>query len=395
MGGENPRGDSPLRFFGAPGAQPRALAGRNAGVPGGLRILNRLFAWIFLAALAAVPQPAQAGRDVLRERSSRSMDATGVRSVRAENRHGDVTATPSPDGKIHVTAVKVVRSGSRAESERMARDLGVEILTGADEVAVKVRYPSRRSIRIGFWDLFSDFQVPSAEIRLELQVPRGVTLAVRNSSGDIRTEGLAGPQELDAASGDVRVFDASGPVRVGTSSGDVEARRVAALRIQTASGDVDVTDARGPADLRASSGDVTVNDARDSLRLATVSGDVTVRGAGRGVAVATTSGEVVLRGARGRVEVTASSGSVEAAVEALAGASITTGSGDIVLRLASGLGARLELQTSNGSLQMDAPIQVTSLSRRRVEGTLGAGGPLVALRSASGDIHVRTGEKTP
>ncbi|MEO5618249.1 MAG: DUF4097 family beta strand repeat-containing protein [Candidatus Eisenbacteria bacterium] len=348
--------------------------------------------WLLVAMLALPAAPALAGRDVLRQQSSKVLETAGLRGIRAENRHGDVFATASTDGRIHVTALKLVRSGSRAESEKMSRDIRVEIATEAGELVVRVRYPAQRSIRIGFWDLFNDFEVPSADVQIDLAIPRGIALAVRSTSGDIRTDGVAATQQLDATSGDIRVFDAPGPLRIGTTSGDVEAREIGRARVRTVSGDAEFGELRGPLDAHTTSGDLTIHETADSLLLGTVSGDMVVTDAARGLRATTTSGEIQVRRARGAVDIGASSGSVEVAMAALSRVSITTGSGDIDLRLDRSIGARLELQTSNGSLQMDAPIQVVSLSRRRVEGQLREGNSPVVLRSASGDIHVRTGE---
>jgi hypothetical protein len=351
------------------------------------------FGWLIVAMLALPAAEARAGRDVLRQQSSKVVETTGLRGVRAENRHGDVFATASTDGRIHVTALKVVRSGSRAESEKMSRDIRVEIVTESGELVVRVRYPAQRSIRIGFWDLFNDFEVPSADVQIDLAVPAGIALAVRSTSGDIKTEGLAAAQKLDATSGDIQVFGATGPVRVSTTSGDVEARDIGRAWVRTVSGDAEFGRLRGPLDAHTTSGDLTIRDAADSLLLGTVTGDMVVTGVARGLKATTTSGEIQVRQARGTVQIGASSGSVEVAMAALSGVAITTGSGDIDLTLDRGIGARLELQTSNGSLQMDTPIQVVSLSRRRVEGQLRQGTSPVVLRSASGDIHVRTGEQ--
>ena len=349
--------------------------------------------WLLVALIALPAAPAEAGRDVLREQSSKVVEAAGLRGVRIENRHGDVFATPSRDGRIRVTALKVIRSGSRSESQKMSREIRVEVATESGELAVRARYPARRSIRIGFWDLFNDFEVPSAEVRIEVEVPPGIPLAVKSTSGDIRTEGLAVPQQLDATSGDVQVFESAAPVRITTTSGDVEARDVGRVLVRTVSGDAEFSAVRGALDVHTTSGDLVVRGAADSLLLGTVTGDMSVTDARKGLKATTTSGEITLRQGRGQVDISASSGHVEVGMAALTAVAISTGSGDIDLTLDRGLGARLELQTSNGSLQMDSPIQVVSLSRRRVEGRLRQGTAPVILRSASGDIHVRTGER--
>jgi len=352
--------------------------------------------WPTLLALLwlSLPAPALAARDVLREQSSRAVEPAGIRAVRVENPRGDVRAAESGDGRIHVTALKVIHSNSRSSSERMAADLHVDVATEAGQLMVRVRYPVRRSIRIGFFDLFHDIEWPSEEVDLVLQLPAGLPLAVRTSSGDVETAGLPGPQQIESSSGDVRVESAGSDVDIATASGDVDASEVGRTRVRTTSGAIEVAAVRGPLDAHTTSGDVTVRDAGDSLTLGTVSGDVEVLRASRGLAATTTNGDIKARRVAGHVDLGTSSGGVVVDVTApLAGARVSTGSGEIEFRFDRGMAARLDLQTSNGQLQMEAPIQVLSLTRRHVTGQLRQGGAPVSLRSASGDIHVMTGEQ--
>ena len=151
------------------------------------------------------------------------------------------------------------------------------------------------------------------EVRIDVEVPRGIALAVRSTSGDVASEGLPGPQQIDTTSGDIQLDAAAGPVRIGTTSGDVEARDVGRLTLRTVSGDLEVNAARGVLEAHSTSGDLTVRDAADSVVLGTVTGDMEVSGAARGLVASTTSGDVVVRSARGRVDVSASSGRVPAA----------------------------------------------------------------------------------
>ena len=353
-------------------------------------MLPRLLMVSTLLAMA-VPTVASA-RDILRERSSRVVEAAGLTGVALELRHGDLRASPSADGKVHITAHKQVRSRSREESRRLSREVGVETTVEGSQLVVKVRHPGRRSIRIGFWDLFRDFEVPSVSIVIQLELPPGLPLIANSSSGDIESQRVTGRQAIRTASGDVDVTGA-GAVQISTASGDIQLEEVARAYVRTVSGDAVIESVRGPLDAHTTSGDLSVRSAADSLLIGTVSGDLEVSGAALGLEARTTTGEIQVDHAAGRIEIETSSGGVDLGViPPLSEVSVTTGSGDIDLRLDRRIGARLELRTSNGSLQMDEPIQVTNLSRRRATGQLRRGNTPIVLRSASGDIHVMTGE---
>ncbi len=347
-----------------------------------------------LALLAAVVAPAGAARSVLREEARQSVAVRGFTSLRVENSRGDVQLGPSADGLVHLTALKVIRSGSADESRRMSREIRVDTGIESGQFVIRVRYPRERSVHIGFWDLFQDFEVPNSEVRIGLTMPPGLPASVRTMSGNVRAQGVAAAQSFESSSGDVEVSGAGGPLRVETRSGDVSGRMIGRSYVRTVSGDVDLDGVRGPLEARTTSGGLSVKAAEDSLDLGSVTGDIEVDAAPHGLAAATTSGAVTVRGAAGSIGVNASSGDVDLGVRApLTAVAVTTGSGGIEVRLGEAVSAALVLRTATGSLQLDSPIQTSMSSRRMATGRLGEGRAPVVLRTTSGDIHVYTGEK--
>lgn len=347
-----------------------------------------------LASLALLAPPVWAARNMVREEARQTVAVHDFTSLRVENSRGDVELGPSADGQIHLTALKLIRSNSADESRRLAGQLRVDTGIESGQFVIRVRYPREHSVHIGLWDLFGDFELPTAEVRLGLQVPRGLPASVRTLSGDIRTDGVAAAQAIESASGDVEVSDAGGAVRVETKSGDVSGHTLGPSYIRTLSGDVDLEGARGPVDAHTASGGLSVKAAQDSLDLGTVTGDIEVDGAPRGLDAATTSGGVVVREAAGSIQVSAASGDVDLGVRLpLGSVAVTTGSGDIEVRLGEAVGAALVLRTSSGGLRLDSPIQTNTVTRRLATGRIRDGKSPIVLRSTTGDIHVYTGEK--
>ena len=67
-----------------------------------------------------------------------------------------------------------------------------------------------------------------------------------------------------------------------------------------------------------------------------------------------------------------------------------TVNGSIVLELADPPNADLHAQTMHGDIDSEFPLQVTGkMARNQVEGTLGAGGPELALATLNGSIELR------
>ena len=350
-----------------------------------LRPVMTMFAGLALLAGAV---PALAG--VWRETSERVLSASGLRAVRIENPSGLIQVRPSRDGQVHVTALKVIR-GDASDHDRLARGSRVEIGTDAGILGLQVIYPSNIRVQLDFWDLFKGFEFPRVEVRLSVDVPPGLPVTLSSASGDLSSEGLVAAQNLSSSSGDITVRN-GGRVAASSASGDLFGIDCSGGTYRSTSGDVLVEGARGPVVIHTASGDAAINGAADSLRVETVSGDIRVDRAPRGLIASTGSGTIDVKRATGRVSIESASGDLGVGLEPpLAAATITSGSGDIEVRLAQGLSCDLEVRTSNGTLDAALPIHVKSMNRHMVSATVGRGGAPVTIRSSSGDIHVTSG----
>jgi hypothetical protein len=344
--------------------------------------------WIMaVIAVAGAASPAAAS-DCRRELSQETLDPKGWTGLEVVNRRGEVTVSASADGKVHLSAVKVV-CGREAKRDELSRETRVETRTEGGRFVIEVVYPRLGDVHIGFWDLFKGIEVPSVEVRMGIEVPATLPVTLRSRSGDLTTDGLAGPQSLTSGSGDIEVRDASGRLEVKTGSGDVEADRIAAASVQTSSGDVVIQDVRGPLEARTSSGNLTVRGARDSLALECSSGDLTVERAPRGVRAATTSGDLEVGAAAGRVRLSTASGDVELGLSGpFQLGEVGTSSGHVTIRLPADLGCVLDLESVSGTLSVDLPVQLDRVTRRSITGRIGRGTAPLAVRTSSGDIEI-------
>jgi hypothetical protein len=339
---------------------------------------------------AAIPLTARG--DVLREQSRQAIDIAGISTVVVHNGRGRIEARPSPDGRLHVTALKIVRTGDDAAARRLARKTVVELGRDGDRYTVRVRYPAGPSFRINLWEGFSDLDRPRVEVRLAIETPAGVSVELNGASADLFGERLTAPLTLHSASGDVTLESCTGELRVSTASGEISVSGARWADLGTASGDVEIEDARGPLRISTTSGDVSVGEIADSLTVQTSSGDVQVAKAPGGSRIGTSSGRVVVRHAAGGVRIRTSSGDVSATLETpLRSADVSTTSGEIRIALDDAVGCRIEMRTSSGGLDLDVPCHGQSVSRRLVTAVVRQGGPPVALRSVSGGIRVTRG----
>ena len=350
-------------------------------------------AWVVAGALVAAC-PAQATPREWREESEKTVDQGRIRSVEITNSRGRVELSPSPDGKIHVRALKIVRSHDPEKAQTMARGITVQTDTQDDRFTVEVFYQKRHTIKIGFWDIFKvdGVSYPRYEVRIACQVPPGVAVSVRETSGDVRSDGVTGRQELRSTSGDVDVRSPGARVEAHSTSGDVNASGLKDALVRTVSGDIVVRDVSGPLRAQSTSGRITVTGAADSLALNTVSGDIRAEGTPRGLDAGTTSGGVTARGLSGRVKVSSTSGDVRIDVKGpLRGLDASSSSGSIRLQLDPSIACALDMRTSSGTLEASLPMEMRTVTRRNVSGTIRGGRTPVVLHTSSGDITVAGG----
>ena len=193
----------------------------------------------------------------------------------------------------------------------------------------------------------------------EITVPADTTVRTRSGSGDQELEGTHGNADVQTGSGDIKIAKLNGEIRLQTGAGDVRAREVSgSVKGGTGSGDV-VIEESGPGDidLRTGSGGVTARGVQGSFHGETGSGDITAEGK--------------------------QSGPWE----------IHTGSGNVHVQLPSGAGFDADISTSSGSIDVGAPIEMTVQGRvgeshKSIHGKARGGGPLLRVRTGSGDIHI-------
>lgn len=340
---------------------------------------------VVLAALTATPAVAA---DVWREQSRQDVERRGLSVLEIRNARGRIDITPSTDGRIHLTALKIVRHVSEARARRLAEDVVVETGRSGDRYRVEVRYPDRVTIDFGLFGV----KDRSCEVRIAAQVPPDLAIDAHTASGEIRSEGISAAQTIRSVSGDVEVLAAGGPVQLSSTSGRIDASGLGRGKVNTVSGDLSVDGVRGPLRASSTSGAIQITGADDSLSLSTVSGDIQLDRAPRGLVIHSSSGHLSARSTAGSVTAGTVSGDIDlGAREPLRSISASTSSGAIHVTLDDQVRCALDLHSSSGTLDVGMPIEMHSMTRRAIQGRVRGGSTPVTLRTVSGDITVMGG----
>jgi len=193
----------------------------------------------------------------------------------------------------------------------------------------------------------------------EITVPADTTIRSHSGSGDQTIEGTRGNADIQTGSGDVRLANLTGEIRLQTGSGDVRAHEIS-----------------GPVKGGAGSGDIEIEE--------TGQGDVDLH---------TGSGNIHVRGVQGGFHGEAGSGDITAEGTQTGAWEIHTGSGNVRIHLPSNSAFDADISTSSGTIEVNSPIEMTVQGRlqeahKHIRGKVRGGGPLLAVRTGSGDINV-------
>lgn len=124
-----------------------------------------------------------------------------------------------------------------------------------------------------------------------------------------------------------------------------------------------------------------------------VDGNVTVRGATSDVLVHTINGGIDATSAGGAIELKSVNGDVVATLSGMpTRVSVKTINGSATATLPKEVAANVALGSINGAIGSDFAITTTgSLNRRKLEGTIGAGGIPVEVKTINGSVGVHKG----
>jgi hypothetical protein len=274
----------------------------------------------------------------------RTLQVSGPVELEVQTHSGDIIVRSGPAGSVSIRGKIYV--GDRwlmGNRHTDVSEIEQHPPIRQDGNSIHIDYVSARDISVDY----------------EITVPEDTTIRTHSGSGDQTIEGTRGNVELQSGSGDMRLTRLTGEIRLQTGSGNVRAREIAgAVRGGAGSGDIEVEETgTGDIDLHTGSGNITVRGIQGAFRADAGSGDITAEG--------TQTGEW----------------------------SIRTGSGNVHVRLPANSAFDANISTSSGTLDVDAPITMTVQGRvndthKQIMGKVRGGGPLLTLRTGSGDIHI-------
>jgi DUF4097 and DUF4098 domain-containing protein YvlB len=269
-----------------------------------------------------------------------------------------------------------------------------------------------------------------------ISVPRNLELAkIETDGGNVRASGIAGRAEIQSGGGNIRVDDVAGVIDAETGGGSIDIGEVGSdLSVRTGGGNIKVASVRGKlnaesgggsmmvatcqqgATLETGGGNIQVERCQGTVHATTGGGSVDLGDIGGPAMIETGGGSIRLSSAKGPVKAETGGGCIE--LNGVPSARAETGGGGIIAKfLASGDRTDSVLETSAGditvylagdlAISIRANIELANGHRiisdfsdihiaseggdwgpRTVsaEGQLNGGGPVLKVRTNSGNI---------
>ena len=259
-----------------------------------------------------------------------------------ENFNGSVEVTGWDQNTVDVTGTKY------AETRDLLNAIRIEATNSANEVRIKTVKPNVRHGNMG--------------AKYVIRVPRRTELErVSSSNGSMRIEDVEGNSRLNTSNGSLRLTRVRGNIEAASSNGAVE-----------------VNDADGSLSLRTSNGSVHAEHVVGDLEAETSNGAIHVH-------LSDTQSSRPIR-------LSTSNGSVELQMDSPRQNDIiaSTSNGGITVRMPGSVSADLHAATSStGSIHSDFDILTRGmLSKHRLDGKIGGGGPRYELTTSNGSIRL-------
>jgi DUF4097 and DUF4098 domain-containing protein YvlB len=273
-----------------------------------------------------------------------------------------------------------------------------------------------------------------------INVPREIGLVkIETEGGNVDTTGIAGRVEAESGGGSIHLDDIGGGVHAETGGGSIDAGTISGdiglhtgggsievhhangkLTAETGGGSVEIMSASQGASVETGGGGIEVKQCMGKIKVSTGGGSIDLGDIGGPAEIETGGGSIHLASAKGHVDAQTSGGGIElygvpsARAETGAGgivvklvktgaepanSSLETSAGDITVYIAPDVAVSVRASVDLGSghhITSDFPdIHIASEGDKwgprtlSAEGTLNGGGPVLKVRTTTGDICFR------
>jgi DUF4097 and DUF4098 domain-containing protein YvlB len=406
--------------------------------------LKRLQQFVGLACLLALVAPIALAQETQISREGREWgevftgSLSGVKNLRVKLDMGSVAVHGAQRSGIDYNLHMRSRSSSEQDARREFQAYKVSSYVKGDTAWIVGEWQGNHSYHVGSARLTINTRSErKVSGEMVINVPREMELVkIETGGGNVETTGIAGRLEADTGGGGMRMDDIGGGTKAETGGGSVDVGTINGdLRVHTGGGSIEVNHANGQIVAETGGGSVRIQSGAQGAMVETGGGSIELRQCNGKVKVSTGGGNIDLGDIGGPAEIETGGGTIrltsaKGPVRAQTGgggielwgvpsARAETGAGAITVKMVNTGGARNDsmLETSAGDITVYIAADVAINVRANVdlgnghritsdfpdihvssegdqwgpkslsaEGKLNGGGPVLKVRTTTGDI---------
>jgi DUF4097 and DUF4098 domain-containing protein YvlB len=260
-------------------------------------------------------------------------------SLRLDNMNGSVEISGWDKDTVDIDGTKY------ANTDYRLKEMKIDVVPSANSVTIRTIPPMDHRGNSG--------------ARYTIHVPKHTELSsIVSSNGAIRVDSIEGASRLHTSNGAVHAMKLTG-----------------SLEVQTSNGSVDISDISGNTTVHSSNGTIRADVRKGRFDATTSNGSINVR---------------LMEGDTNPVRLESSNGHIELTMDAAREVRASTSNSSITVRMPASVNADLNAHTSNSSITSDFDVNVHggTISKRRMEGRIGSGGPMLDLGTSNGSIKL-------
>jgi len=180
--------------------------------------------------------------------------------------------------------------------------------------------------------------------------------------------------------------------RRGHANLELRVPRATNIDVSVSNGKIAIASLCGRVRARSSNGSVTIDDVVGDIEVATTNAKVCCAMTRGRLLARSSNGKIELDEHRGSVDASTSNGLIRVSMEEIGkpGVQLATSNGRILLEVPEDVDADVDIRVDNGVIRNDRTLcKATRATNGQVRGQLGAGGPLIKLRTSNGSISLR------
>src|SRR5215831_15428107 len=202
------------------------------------KLFSRVFALLIVTALAATLTLAQNSSSPQEDKFQRTFTLNAGGTLRVDNYKGTIHVTGSNSNQVVVNVVKRF-DGTESDRKWWMENTRVDFSNDSGRVEVKVRYPTQTwSCWLCGWD-----HEYTAQVELEIQVPRQTNLEVESYKPDIRVSKLNGDIRIKSYKSPMTIDSTTGAIRIDTYKDSIRLKNVTvrgALEVKSFKADAEI-----------------------------------------------------------------------------------------------------------------------------------------------------------